>query len=267
MIRVICYIVLLLLIGCKKNEINSLLQQNEIQLVKPRILASNKIIDSTVTLSAEIMMDKVQIFFTDNGMEPTEESLSYREPILISEPATFKFKAFHPEWKPSEIAEINFINKGHDVDSIVWLDSLNEKYKGQGSRTLINHTKASNNFTDKEWMGFDSPVSMIFIFNENTSISSIDIGYLNHPGSWIFPPYKITIYISYNGLDFIEKSSNELPVPIPVSDAVEETFSIPFNKSVKGLKLEFENVSQIPDWHEGVGNKAWLFMDEIIFNK
>ncbi len=261
------YILLFLMIGCNKDKADMMLQQNEVPLVEPRIIASNKIIDSTVTLKAEFMMDEVQIFFTDDGTEPTKKSPLYKAPIIVSEPKTFKFKAFHAEWKPSSVAEINFVKKGHDIDSIIWLNTINEKYDGQGSRTLINHTKASNNFMNQEWMGFDEPVGVVCMFKEKTHISSIDIGYLNSPGAWILPPKKITVYTSSNGIDFVEISRHELAVPDQVTDALIETYSIPFDKEVNGLKLEVENISDIPDWHEGKGNKAWLFMDEIIFNK
>jgi len=163
-------ILMILVSACKEEKPHDLLQQNQIQLVQPRILVSNRIIDSTVTLTADFMIPDVKIVFTNDGTEPKEASARYTKPIIISQPETFKFRAFHGAWKPSEIAEISLVKKGHDVDSVIWLSNLSQQYPGQGSRTLINHTKASNNFMNAQWVGFEEPVSMVCLF-ENKSIS------------------------------------------------------------------------------------------------
>ena len=261
------YILIVLSLACKQDAPVKLLQQNEVQLVKPRLMASNRIIDSTVILTAYLKLDKVSIFYTDNGQEPTEASLLYKDAILISAPATFRFKAFHPFWKASEVEEIKFVNKGHEVDSIIWLQPLNDQYLGQGTRTLVNHSKANNDHMNKEWLGFNSPSAAIFIFVENTRVSSIDIGYLCHPGAWIFPPDKISIYVSYNGIDFIQKSDETIAVLEGIMDASLETLHIEVKEEVKAIKISFDNVQKLPAWHDGAGSSAWLFMDEIIFNK
>lgn len=258
---------MILVSACKEEKSHDMLQQNQIQLVQPRIMVSNRIIDSTVTLAADFMMADVKIVFTKDGTEPKEKSTSYTKPIIVSEPETFKFKAFHNEWKPSEIAEISLVKKGHDVDSVIWINNINQKYLGQGSRTLINHTKATNNFMNPQWMGFEETVSMVCLFEDKEYITSIDIGYLYNPGSWIFPPKEIAVSMSLNGIDFVEISRHMLNEPVQSEDVVVETFAIPLNKEIKFLRLDIDNMTAIPEWHEGKGNKAWLFMDEIIFNK
>lgn len=253
---------------CKPQVQDRFLQDNRIQLASPRLTASNKIIDSAAVLQTELSMQGVSIFYTDDGREPTaENSVLYKGPISVVRPGTFKFKAFHPEWKPSETAEITFVKMGRTVDSVVWNGAWNQKYSGRGSGTLVNHKKAGVNYTDKEWLGFDAPAVMTCIFDQKTSISSLDIGYLNHPGAWIFPPGSVEIYTSKDGLVFQPRGKNDLPQPSGMNDAVQMTFSIPLNEHVRAVKLAFENVGQIPGWHEGADQKGWMFMDEIIFNK
>lgn len=261
------FIAILFLVGCKQGSQLELLQQNEIQLVKPRLMSSNKIIDSTVSLTADLKLDQVKIFYTDNGQEPTEESILYQEPILIASPSVYKFKAFHPYWKASETEEIKFIKKGYDVDSIIWLHPLNNQYSGRGAKTLVNHTKANNNYLDKEWLGFDKPVGLICKFEKMTQLSSIDIGYLSHPGAWIFPPEEISIYVSQDGIDFRKISDEVVPVVQGFKDASLATHRIEVNEAVLAIQLSFQNVQNLPEWHDGAGNGAWMFMDEIIFNK
>lgn len=264
---VVGFMLIITLLACKQDASHVLLQQNEIKLVRPRLKASNTIIDSTVTLTAELRLDKAKIFYTENGEEPTEKSLAYQGPIIVSEAATYRFKAFHPFWRPSETEEIKFVMKGCNVDSIIWLQPLNDQYFGQGPRTLVNHVKASNNYLNREWLGFDKPVGLVCKFEQSTRISSIDIGYLSHPGAWIFPPAKITIDVSHDGIHFKKKSEEVVPVLQKAMDASLATYHIELNEDVFAIRILFDNVQKIPEWHDGAGNEAWLFMDEIIFNK
>lgn len=264
---IVGFLTIITLLACKQDTSHKLLQENEIQLVKPRLKASNTIIDSTVTLSAELRLDKAKIFFTENGEEPTEKSLAYQGPILVSEAATYRFKAFHPFLRPSETEEIEFVMKGYKVDSIIWLQPLSDQYVGQGPRTLVNHVKANNNYLNKEWLGFDKPVGLVCRFKQKTSISSIDIGYLSHPGAWIFPPARISIDVSHDGMYFEKKIEEVVPALQKAMDASLATYHLDINEDVLAIRIHFDNVQKIPDWHDGAGNEAWLFMDEIIFNK
>ena len=85
--------------------------------------------------------------------------------------------------------------------------------------------------------------------------------------NWIFPPDKISIYVSYNGIDFIQKSNETIAVLERITDASLETLHIEVNDQVKAIKISVDNVQKLPEWHDGAGSGAWLFMDEIIFNK
>lgn len=265
---VVLLIISLILACCKPHGKVQFLQDNKVQLASPKLTASNKIIDSAALLQTEMKMDGVTIFYTDDGQEPNAEgSFEYKRPISVLRPGTYKFKAFHPEWRPSETAVITFVKMGQTVDSVIWSEALNQKYSGKGQRTLVNHKKAGVNYSDQEWLGFDAPSAMTCIFDRVMNISSIDIGYLNHPGAWIFPPGSVQIFTSEDGHVYQVHSKNDLPQPQGMNDAAQQTYNIPLNKNVKSIKLVFENVAQIPGWHEGKDQKGWMFMDEIIFNK
>lgn len=256
----------ILLFACKQNEIKPLLQGQEVQLVKPRIKASNQLIDSTITISAELRIADIKILFTSNGEEPSENSKLYKQPLLISEPGIFKFKAFHTSLKESETETIEIIKKGHTVTSILWTTQSSKKYSGMGERTLINNTKATVSYTNSEWVGFDTIAKATVFFKEKTFIKSVDIGYLNNPGSWIFPPQQITTYISTDGITFIKKKVLNIDPLDKTTDQKIEKIKLLIDEEIQAIKIEVKNVQEIPSWHDGSGKSAWLFMDEWIFN-
>jgi hexosaminidase len=254
----------LLIFSCKNEEIKvNYLQKEEVQLVQPRIMASSMVIDSFVTIKADRNIDGAEIFYSDDGSEPTRNSTQFIEKIKIKEPKELKFKAFHNNFKASETASIKLYKKGYFASDIKWFTNVNEKYKGVGSFTLINGKKASLEYNNPEWMGFDTIAKAIVKFHKKTHIKSIDIGYLNDPASWIFPPTEIEIIIK----NFTVQHFNFRIEPlVEMTNRAMLTFNMPINQEVIALTITLKNVQEIPDWHDGKGNRAWLFMDEWIFN-
>ncbi|WP_418603168.1 chitobiase/beta-hexosaminidase C-terminal domain-containing protein [Hwangdonia sp.] len=256
----LCFVFFVML-SCKQPTETKFLQQNTISLAQPRVITNKTFIDSFVTIQAQLKVDDVVIRYTSNGEEPSLNSEKYTQPIQAVNPGVYKFKAFHNHWKPSEVTEVELFKKCLSADGILWHSKASEKYNGQGEKTLINQTKASLNFTDNEWVGFDTTAISTVKFNKKTYVKSVTISYLNDAASWIFPPERIILFIN-NDLkkEYVIKPLNQLV------DRKNETVIIPVEAEVSSLKIQVNNRQSIPEWHEGKGQKAWLFIDEFIFN-
>lgn len=252
-----------MLCNCSKKNETSFLQRNTVSLAQPRVVASNNLIDSFVTIEASLKLDGVSIHYTSNGKEPTLLSPKYNHPIQASEPIIYKFKAFHRDWNSSETMELPLYKKGLNVDTIVWHTNPNEKYAGQGQRTLINDKLASFIFSDSQWVGFDSTAAATISFKKKTFVESISLRYLNDMASWIFPPESVSVYINEEPFYKSTTSSELLKELLPREI---KSINIPIEKEVTSLRIEVNNLKSIPAWHEGQGQKAWLFMDEWILN-
>ena len=255
---------MLLIFSCKNKETKvAYLQQEAIQLVQPRIMASNRLIDSFVTIIADRNSNGTAIFYSDDGSEPTESSIKLLGEITIKDAKELKFKAFHKNFKASETASIKLFKKGHSASRIKWFADASEQYKGVGATTLINGIKASLEYSNRQWVGFDTIAKANVTFDKKTIIKSITIGYLNDPGSWIFPPSEIEIIVNNNTKNTL---TFQLEPATTMTDRALLNFNVPLNQEVSILTISVKNVQEIPDWHEGKGSKAWLFMDEWIFN-
>ncbi|MDT0553228.1 FN3 associated domain-containing protein [Urechidicola vernalis] len=263
---IVFLIITLAFISCSKKSSSNFLKKSEVQLVQPTIHISNQLIDSFVVLNAELNYPNVEIRYTTDDSEPNKDSKLVDGELKITEPINFKFKAFHPELVPSQTITTSLAKKGKSIKSIQWISRPSEKYSGSGENTLTNHTKGSLNFGDKQWLGFDNKAHATVYFEKPTDISSIDLGYLSSPGSWIFPPRLIKISISKDGNTFISKEITELKSLEKNVNSSIQILNIPIEESVLAIELEIENESEIPSWHEGKGKKGWLFMDEWIFN-
>jgi len=256
-------IVSILFFSCaeKKKEASNFLQKGKIKLAKPRVTVPNTMIDSFVSLTPEIHMDKLSIGYEASEKTPTETSIKLHTSIYVTKAGVHTFRAFHPNWKSSDVTSIKLYKKGFIPNKIKWLTSASDQYRGQGELTLINNEKASLLFRNTQWIGFDPIEKASVSFPQRTYIESLTIGYLIDPKSWIFPPKKVTLYFNDKDSIYIDNSVLTEKEIVKLDD-----IKIPINKELKTLIIKVTNVQKLPDWHAGKGNKAWLFMDEWIFN-
>lgn len=261
--RIITIICCLVLWSCNQEQ-KELLQSNVIRLSPPKITVNNAIIDSFVIVKADLKLDQTNVHFTTNGKTPDTSSEVYTNPIKVSKSGHFKFRAFHPDWNPSDVSSLNLFSKGVLVDRLITHTKPSKQYKGQGQNTLINNKKAPLHFRNEQWVGYDTIAKATVVLKEKKHIKSLTICYLTDMASWIFPPSHVSVLIDKN-----EVSKKEITIEVPkmFSSSSMGSIVIPIDIEVKSLNIEISNLQNIPKWHEGSGKKAWLFMDEWILNE
>ncbi len=263
-VAILSILVLSILSCAQKTEEKTsvFVQQQEISIAQPRVTASSTMIDSTVTLFAELALEDVIIYYTEDGSVPTQNSTKYTVPMTVKKEGTYSFKAFHGDWKPSETTALKLYRKGVTPSKMDWETTAHTTYPGIGPATVTNQKKASLDFKDEQWVGHDSLAFAKAYFDKTPFIKSITIGYLIDTKSWIFPPEKIVVILN-------EKDTVQMDIPKVTEGEMRrlDDVSIPINKKVKSMSIAVYNTSELPEWHPGKGKKAWLFMDEWIFNE
>ena len=97
--------------------------------------------------------------------------------------------------------------------------------------------------------------------------SAVTVSTLQRKDSYIFPPQRLEIW----GGDSPEKLTllKTLRPAMPGKDTrpaynpLECRFP---GKEVSCLKVVAVPVAKLPSWHEGKGQKAWVFVDEVLIN-
>lgn len=96
-------------------------------------------------------------------------------------------------------------------------------------------------------------------------MSSVKIGSLVQYSEYIFPPSQVIVYSK--GQNGSSQKIGELNIPMSVSgdkDGLYE-YSCTFDPvEVNELRIVAVPVDAIPDWHGARGEKAFLFVDEIV---
>lgn len=262
------YLVLIsfLVVSCKKSENSRFLGVGEIALANPVFQTENTLISDKAILKIGRSEANTRIYYTLDGTEPSESSYVYESPIEVAEAAVVRARAFSEHWLPSDITEIQFFKAGIQASSIELETALNERYGGNGPVTLIDLKKGSKNFATDAWIGVQETLIAKVSFDASVALNRVDVCYLSAPGSWIFNPSEVRIFTSDDGLEYEEVSSSTLEIPSKDTGSKMAAVSTEVNRKAKHLKIEIDNIQNIPEWHDGKGTPAWLFIDEIIFN-
>ncbi|WP_430816212.1 sulfatase-like hydrolase/transferase [Carboxylicivirga sp. RSCT41] len=171
----------------------------------------------------------------------------------------------HPEDIPKKKETI----KHKAVDRhIELLTPPHGKYKSKGAETLNDGKTGTRFYNDGQWLGFEGKDAEVIIdLGQNTLINSIAVSALNNPEAWIFLPRSVELSWSDNGTTFSNAIQKTLEPGLLRKGILQHTLRIEQEDiHARYLKVKVRNTGECPDWHNGKGSPAWLFIDEIIVN-
>lgn len=251
-----------------ENQTEHFSKELEFQLSNPTIESESIFFENENEIKIDLTLTGTTIRYTLNGEEPSLNSSKYSSPIILKESATLKAKAFHPQYKSSDVVTAQFVRLKEKIvlKNTTLHPSANEKYPGTGVEGLTDRKKGSLAFSAIEWMGFTGKdVEMIFELEEKSSVQKITTSFLSDQKSWIFLPESVAIAISDDGKIF-KQIANSKVISTQENDPAQFYFSeIEFDsKSIRFIKVTLKPITAIPEWHPGKGAVPWLFVDEVI---
>lgn len=88
--------------------------------------------------------------------------------------------------------------------------------------------------------------------------------YLQDSRAWILTPTKVEYYVSNNGKDFIllktvENTLDPKDETVQVKDFSTEVLPT----QARYVKVKAYHFGKLPEWHQGAGGDAYIFVDEI----
>lgn len=238
------------------------------ELLPPTILADNFFIKDEMQVQITYPFDDTAIYYTLDGSEPDTTSIRYTEPITISKTINLKAVTAKEGWGISETALASFKKSTVDYVSVRLNKPPSEKYTGAGGATLGDLQRGSANFVDGKWLGYEGThFNATFELDQVQEISSVSVGALSAPPSWIFFPTGFTISVSQDGKHFTQLHKENMGEPAPDSSIQLKFFDAQFAKTTaKYVRVEVKSVLKNPAWHQNPGGNSWLFVDEVVIN-
>ena len=137
-------------------------------------------------------------------------------------------------------------------------ETPHEQYNNGGAFNLVNGITAQGKRVDPEWLAWRKSVSITVDLGSEQKIAHISIGALSGTESWIHLPKAVAFSVSSDGKKFA-----------PFGDAKDiggvgrNVFSIDKTGKARYVRIDVENIGNIPEGFAGAGRPAFLFLDEI----
>jgi len=177
-------------------------------------------------------------------------------------------------------SEINFNGKFYQSDTIsatffkkpnnysINIKSIyNPQYHAGGPEGLLDGILGTENWRKGDWQGYQSQdFEAVVDLKEVKSVSEISARFLQDQRSWVLMPTKVDYYISEDNVNFIYFGSvnNTLDPKLEENTILNFTSNENKEKKARYVKVIAKNFGKLPEWHQGAGGDAFIFVDEIL---
>ncbi len=235
------------------------------RLKSPAIFAEKDLFKDSLVVELKMNFNAVNIYYTLDGSEPDSTSFLYTQPIILDKTTTLKAIAQKEGWKSSEVISKQFASVKYTPTKVTLKKQPHERYQANGSKSLIDLQKGSTTFTDGLWLGYEKEhLTATLDLGKTVTVSSVTVGALEAPGSYIFYPKGMKISISDNGKNYREVLAKKYPTATENKPTEVANFTESFPaQATRFIRVSVESNLVNPAWHPAPGAPCWLFIDEI----
>jgi len=218
------------------------------------------------TISFETEQLDPEIHFTLDGSTPDANAPVYDGPLEIYETITIKAAIFSNGIMNETFSEKTIVFHNGLGAMVSYVNDPNFRYSGQGGKTLVDGLKGTTNHRDGLWQGFQGDdLEIVIDLGSEQPIHRVTGSFFQRERSWIFLPVNFQVSLSTDRKNYFITRSIENDLPTETEGAFTKDMTITFDKtSARYVKVIAKNLGICPDWHMGAGDKAWLFVDEIV---
>lgn len=209
-------------------------------------------------------IDDAPIHYTLDGTEPTAASPVFKGMLKLKENATLSAKAIRPTGDSKVVSEqINFSKAS--MKPIVANQPVNRQYRFKGAPTLVDGLKGNGNYKTGRWIAFyKNDMDVTIDLQQPAEISSAGISTCVEKGDWVFDARGFSVEVSDDGTNFKKVASESYPVMKETDKNGIYEHKLTFDPvTTRYVKVTALSEREIPAWHGGRGNPAFLFVDEI----
>ena len=205
------------------------------------------------------------IRYTLDGSDPTASSPLYKAPVTIGESCTFKAAALREGMQTPVYTRKFDFNKATGR-RIALNAAPTLKYTYGSASLLVDGYRGGPVYSNGAWIGFlNEPLDVTIDMQGAKPYSAVTVESLVEKGEWVFPPSSVGVYLSDDGREFTEAALMSVPQETAGSPDGVKPFKVLFPEtSARYLRVVARTVDPIPAWHGAAGQKAHMFVDEII---
>jgi hypothetical protein len=214
-------------------------------------------------------LKEIDVYYSLDEKNSSASFQKLTDSLFIDRNAKIRFYAKKEGWESSPVDSVSVFKSSVFPDNYELVYPPDSKYQGRGIDLLFNLEKGPVNFGDSAWMAFrDDPFILSCSWDQEIILQSVLISTIIQTDPYLFPPQSIIVK---GGI-----SKNEMKVlgeikPRKLNERKEtyfDYFNVSFEPSaIKFLKVEVMPLQSLPIWHQGKGQKGWVFIDEIVLSE
>lgn len=207
-----------------------------------------------------------KLYYTLDGTDPGAKAMQYNSPITIKDIMTIKSIAINEKGEKSSVTVGSFYKMPHADWKLKINSTYNKQYTAGGDDGIIDGQRGTTNWRTGSWQGYQSQdFECIIDLGKEKEISSITSSYLQDTRAWIVFPKQVEYYTSEDGKTFTLFGTIENGVPADDYDLQMREFNSnkPAKLNARYVKVKAVNFGKLPEWHQGSGGDAFIFIDEI----
>ena len=188
----------------------------------------------------------------------------YTKPFFVDKTSTISAYVKNNE-NSSNTISATFFKKPNNY-TIDIKSKYNPQYHAGGNDGLLDGIFGTTNWRKGDWQGYQSQdFEAIVDLQEIKTIHSISANFLQDSRSWILMPTQVEFYISSDNVNFTPVGTLENSIDAKEKENVVKDFNFNLKNPTKAkyVKIIAKNFGKLPDWHQGFGGDAFIFIDEI----
>lgn len=257
----------------KKNS-NKPRSERQVQFCKSTVVIEDAVAPSIIPSVLKPFIDSLKITLENNELNPTylnqlfysinnSEFIPFKCHFFIKDNTIIKAISGKGGDEQRRTSIAHFYKRPHNY-SIQLNCTYNKQYTADGDDGIIDGLHGDKDWRKGGWQGYQSQdFEAVIDMKEIKSISEISANFLQDTRSWILFPTKVEFYTSTDNINFtlVETVTNT----IPANDYTiqKSTFKIQHKKTAQFIKVKATNYGKLPNWHQGKGGDAFIFIDEI----
>ncbi|WP_445718453.1 GH92 family glycosyl hydrolase [Flavobacterium sp.] len=207
------------------------------------------------------------IYYTveENGNKKDISFEPYLKPFEIDKSSSINSFCLCNDRHKSNTISATFFKKPNNY-TINIKSVYNPQYHAGGPEGLLDGILGTENWRKGDWQGYQSQdFEAVVDLKEVKNITEISARFLQDQRSWILMPTKVDYYISEDNVNFTYFGSvnNTLDPKLEENTILNFTSNENKGKKARYVKVMAKNFGKLPDWHQGFGGDAFIFVDEI----
>lgn len=204
-------------------------------------------------------------YILDNGINTENKEkgfIKYTQPFYLDRTSQVWAKVVNGN-EESKTVYGHFYKKPNNY-TIDIKSKYNPQYHAGGPEGLLDGINGTENWRKGDWQGYQGQdFEAVVDLKESKYIELFKANFLQDSRSWILMPTKVEYYVSDDNINFTLAGTIFNDIDPKAEGNQIKNFALNKELKTRYVKVKAYNFGKLPEWHQGAGGDAFIFIDEI----